>query len=132
MEQEADPSLRPAPAKTAGKAKARGTSLGMTVDEFSQRTIRASLPSCVRAGGMTARFFMELSGLNRNRIAKCGILLAQEFVDFVGGVEFLFEFFAREVVSQMIDGLGEAVERARCVLGVGQQDVAPDIVGASR
>ena len=39
--QTADPSLRPAPAKDAGKAKARGT----------------SLPSFVRAGGMTARVF---------------------------------------------------------------------------
>jgi hypothetical protein len=32
--QTADPSLRPAPAQTAGTAKARGTSLGMTARGF--------------------------------------------------------------------------------------------------
>jgi len=35
-EEKADPTLRPAPARTAGKAKARGTSLGMTTFLLAQ------------------------------------------------------------------------------------------------
>ncbi len=60
------------------------------------------------------------------------MLFAQKFVEFVRGLEFLLEFFTRKARPKMVDGLREAIERARNVFIIGEENVAPNGVGASR
>src|SRR5208282_166661 len=58
------------------------------------------------------------------------LLLAKKFVELVGGLEFLIEIFAGKMGAQVVDGLCEAVECARNVVGVAEKDVPPDAVRA--
>src|SRR5580704_2623118 len=60
-----------------------------------------------------------------------GRLLSELLIELVCGEEFLFEIFVLEVALQMFDGLAEPVERARDVVAIGEENVAPDAVGAS-
>ena len=59
-------------------------------------------------------------------------MFAEKLVEFVRGLEFLLEFFARELGAKMVYGLRDAVERARNVIFIREQNIPPDGVRAAR
>jgi hypothetical protein len=56
---------------------------------------------------------------------------AEEFVEFVGGVKVGFEFAGGEFVAEVVEAAGEEVERGGEDFAIGENDVAPDGVGAA-
>jgi len=56
---------------------------------------------------------------------------AEEFVEFVGGVEVGFEVAGVEAFAEFIEAAGEKIEGDRENLLVGEDDVAPKGVGAA-
>ena len=58
--------------------------------------------------------------------------MTEKIVEVVGGAEFLLDVLGGELRAQVVNGLGEPVERTRNIFGVGEQDIAPDTVRAAR
>ncbi len=57
---------------------------------------------------------------------------AEEFVEFVGGVEIGFEFTGAEAVAQVIKATGEKIDRGGENFPVGENDVTPRGIWAAR
>ncbi len=57
---------------------------------------------------------------------------AEEFVEFVGGVEIGFEFAGAEAFAKIIEAAGKQVERDGEHFAIGEDDIAPGAVRASR
>jgi hypothetical protein len=56
---------------------------------------------------------------------------AEEFVEFVGGVEIGFEVAGGQAFAEVVESAGEKVERGGENFFVGQDDVAPSGVRAA-
>jgi hypothetical protein len=56
---------------------------------------------------------------------------AEEFVEFVGGVEVGFEFAGGEALPKVVETAGEEIERGGKNFAVGEDDVAPGGIGAA-
>src|SRR5260370_37363575 len=56
---------------------------------------------------------------------------AEEFVEFVGGVEVGFEFAGIEALAEVVEAAGEEVESGGEDFAIGEHDVAPGGVGAA-
>ena len=56
---------------------------------------------------------------------------AEEFVEFVGGVEVGFEFAGVEALAEVVEAAGEEVEGGGEDFAIGEDDVAPSGVGAA-
>jgi hypothetical protein len=56
---------------------------------------------------------------------------AQEFVEFVGGVEVGFEFAGGEFFAEVVEAAGEEIERGGENFLVGEDDIAPSGIGAA-
>src|SRR5260370_23361559 len=56
---------------------------------------------------------------------------AEEFVEFVGGVEVGFELARGEFFAKIVETAGEEIERGGEDLLVGENDVAPSGIGAA-
>src|SRR5437588_12445551 len=58
--------------------------------------------------------------------------IVKEFIDVVGGGEFLFQFALPEMGAQVLNGLGKPVESHVEIIGIGQHNIAPDGIRAAR
>src|SRR5216683_3916687 len=56
---------------------------------------------------------------------------AEEFVEFVGGVEVGFEFAGIEALAEVVEAAGEEIESGGEDFAIGEHDVAPGGVGAA-
>jgi hypothetical protein len=56
---------------------------------------------------------------------------AEEFVEFVGGVEVGFEFAGGEALAKIVEAAGEKIECGGKDVAVGEDDVAPGGIGAA-
>ena len=56
---------------------------------------------------------------------------AEEFVEFVGGVEVGFEFAGGEALAKVVEAAGEEIERGGKNLAVGENNIAPSGIGAA-
>src|ERR1700730_6191248 len=56
---------------------------------------------------------------------------AEEFVEFVGGVEVGFEFAGGEFFAKIVEAAGEEIEGSGEDFLIGEDDVAPGGIGAS-
>ncbi len=57
---------------------------------------------------------------------------AEEFVEFVGGVEVGFELAGGEALAKIVEAAGEEIERGRKDVAVGEDNVAPRGIRAAR
>ena len=65
------------------------------------------------------------------RLGRRALQGAEEFVEFVGGVEVGFEFAGAEAVAEIVEAAGEEIEGGGENFAVGEYDVAPGGVGAA-
>ena len=66
-----------------------------------------------------------------NRLRRRSLQAAEEFVEFIGGVEVGFEVARGEAFAEVVESASEEVERGGENFFVGEDDVAPSGVGAA-
>jgi hypothetical protein len=76
-----------------------------------------------------ASFFWEKA--TAKRLMNVPLEAAEEFVEFVGGVEVGFEFAGGEFIAEVVEAASEEIESGGEDFAIGENDIAPDGVGAA-